>query len=60
MAEPPYIRQIGARHLNSAVTVMAWNNKMDLMAYGTEKGKPKMLLIITSLKQNQICAYFMC
>uniref|UniRef100_A0A1A9WHR9 Anaphase-promoting complex subunit 4 n=1 Tax=Glossina brevipalpis TaxID=37001 RepID=A0A1A9WHR9_9MUSC len=39
MAQPASMKQIGARHMNCAVHIMEWSNKMDLVAYGTEKGE---------------------
>lgn len=39
MAHSMSMKQIGARHMSCAVDIMQWSNKMDLVAYGTEKGK---------------------
>uniref|UniRef100_A0A1I8P3B4 Anaphase-promoting complex subunit 4 n=1 Tax=Stomoxys calcitrans TaxID=35570 RepID=A0A1I8P3B4_STOCA len=33
------MKQVGARHMSCAVEIMEWSNKMDLIAYGTEKGE---------------------
>uniref|UniRef100_A0A1B0AFH1 Anaphase-promoting complex subunit 4 n=1 Tax=Glossina pallidipes TaxID=7398 RepID=A0A1B0AFH1_GLOPL len=39
MAQSASMKQIGARHMNGAIHIMEWSNKMDLIAYGTEKGE---------------------
>ncbi|XP_075155893.1 anaphase-promoting complex subunit 4 [Haematobia irritans] len=47
------MKQIGARHMSSAVEIMEWSNKMDLIAYGTEKGE----VIIQRLNWQKIVTF---
>lgn len=38
MAQSSSMKLLGARNMSCIVERMEWNNKMDLIAYGTEKG----------------------
>ncbi|KAH8326803.1 hypothetical protein KR059_011938 [Drosophila kikkawai] len=39
MSQTSSMKLLGARNMSCIVERMEWNNKMDLIAYGTEKGK---------------------
>ncbi|KAM7350465.1 anaphase-promoting complex subunit 4 [Cochliomyia hominivorax] len=47
------MKQIGARHLSCVVEIMEWSNKMDLVAYGTEKGE----IVIQRLNWQKIVTF---
>ncbi|XP_005191552.1 anaphase-promoting complex subunit 4-like [Musca domestica] len=53
MAQSMSMKQIGARHMSCAVDIMEWSNKMDLIAYGTEKGE----VIIQRLNWQKIVTF---
>lgn len=44
MAQTSSMKLLGARNMTCIVERMEWNNKMDLIAYGTEKGKLGLLM----------------
>jgi len=39
MSQTSSMKLLGARNMSCIVERMEWNNKMDLIAYGTEKGE---------------------
>ncbi|XP_061401695.1 anaphase-promoting complex subunit 4 [Musca vetustissima] len=53
MAQSMSMKQIGARHMSCAVDIMEWSNKMDLIAYGTEKGE----VVIQRLNWQKIVTF---
>ncbi|EDW82354.1 uncharacterized protein Dwil_GK25758, isoform A [Drosophila willistoni] len=53
MAQSSSMKLIGARNMSCVVERMEWNNKMDLIAYGTEKGE----VIIQRLNWQKIVTF---
>lgn len=57
MAQSGSMKLLGARNMSCIVERMEWNNKMDLIAYGTEKGALNPKLGIHILNYNIIYVY---
>ncbi|XP_034481115.1 anaphase-promoting complex subunit 4 isoform X1 [Drosophila innubila] len=53
MAQSSSMKLLGARNMSCIVERMEWNNKMDLIAYGTEKGE----VIIQRLNWQKIVTF---
>ncbi|EDV33799.1 uncharacterized protein Dana_GF19190, isoform A [Drosophila ananassae] len=53
MAQTSSMKLLGARNMTCIVERMEWNNKMDLIAYGTEKGE----VIIQRLNWQKIVTF---
>ncbi|XP_032597346.1 anaphase-promoting complex subunit 4 isoform X2 [Drosophila grimshawi] len=53
MAQSGSMKLLGARNMSCIVERMEWNNKMDLIAYGTEKGE----VIIQRLNWQKIVTF---
>ncbi|XP_065362715.1 anaphase-promoting complex subunit 4 [Calliphora vicina] len=53
MAQSMSMKQIGARHMSCVIEIMEWSNKMDLVAYGTEKGE----IVIQRLNWQKIVTF---
>ncbi|XP_017851773.1 anaphase-promoting complex subunit 4 isoform X2 [Drosophila busckii] len=53
MAQSSSMKLLGARNMSCTVERMEWNNKMDLIAYGTEKGE----VIIQRLNWQKIVTF---
>ncbi|KAH8409265.1 hypothetical protein KR009_011390 [Drosophila setifemur] len=53
MAQTSSMKLLGARNMSCIVERMEWNNKMDLIAYGTEKGE----VIIQRLNWQKIVTF---
>lgn len=52
MAQSGSMKLLGARNMSCIVERMEWNNKMDLIAYGTEKGALNPMLEVRFLNYN--------
>uniref|UniRef100_A0A1A9VNC3 Anaphase-promoting complex subunit 4 n=1 Tax=Glossina austeni TaxID=7395 RepID=A0A1A9VNC3_GLOAU len=57
MAQSASMKQIGARHMNGAIHIMEWSNKMDLIAYGTEKGCENSEVTVQRLNWQKIVIF---
>ncbi|XP_017871547.1 PREDICTED: anaphase-promoting complex subunit 4 isoform X2 [Drosophila arizonae] len=53
MAQSSSMKLLGARNMSCIVERMEWNNKMDLIAYGTEKGE----VVIQRLNWQKIVTF---
>ncbi|XP_016984723.1 anaphase-promoting complex subunit 4 isoform X1 [Drosophila rhopaloa] len=53
MAQTSSMKLLGARNMSCIVERMEWNNKMDLIAYGTEKGE----VVIQRLNWQKIVTF---
>ncbi|XP_046802677.1 anaphase-promoting complex subunit 4 [Lucilia cuprina] len=53
MSQSMSMKQIGARHMSCVIEIMEWSNKMDLVAYGTEKGE----IVIQRLNWQKIVTF---
>lgn len=56
MSQANSMKQIGSRVVGGSVEHMEWSNKMDLIAYGTDRGK-KIMLTNKRDSRNYILAY---
>lgn len=59
MAQSGSMKLLGARNMSCIVERMEWNNKMDLIAYGTEKGALNPNLEVHIVNYN-LCIYLYC
>ncbi|XP_053949584.1 anaphase-promoting complex subunit 4 [Anastrepha ludens] len=53
MAQAIFMKQMGSRMVGGAVQTMEWSNKMDLIAYGTDRGE----VIIQRLNWQKIVTF---